>query len=65
MNINHLAVSIASLIVLLVSIALFSQIMTHGSEFISELFSLYSLGAIAGCGLAAIWLLGEFAGQDD
>ncbi len=64
MNLKHLAVFIGSMIVFLVSVSLFSQISDHANELISELLSLYSVGAIAGCGLAAVWLMGEFAGQD-
>lgn len=64
MNLKHLAVFIGSMIVFLISMLLFSQVSNHPDEFVSELLSLYSLGAIAGCGLAAVWLTGEFAGQD-
>ena len=64
MNLKHLAVSIGSMIVFLVSMSLFSQVFNHSHEFISELLSLYSLGAITGCSLATVWLMGEFAGQN-
>jgi hypothetical protein len=52
------------MIVFIISISLFSEIFQNAGEFIGELLSLYSVGAIVGCGLAATWLMGEFAGQD-
>lgn len=64
MNLKHLAVFIGSMIVFLVSVSLFSQISDQAHQLISELVSLYSVGVIAGCGLAVVWLMGEFAGQD-
>lgn len=64
MNLKHSVILIASMIVFIISISLFCEVLKNASEFISELLSLYSIGAITGCGLAATWLLGEFAGQD-
>ncbi len=64
MNIKSLTVLIGSIIVLFISISLFSEVFNRAYLFISELASLYSFGAIAGCGLATVWLIGEFAGQD-
>lgn len=61
MNIKHLPILVGSIIVMLVSIFLFSQAVIGQSVLISELSSLYSVGAVAGCGLAALWLMGEFA----
>lgn len=64
MNLKHSVVMIASMMVFIISISLFSEIFQNAGEFIGELLSLYSVGAIVGCGLAATWLVGEFAGQD-
>jgi hypothetical protein len=64
MNLKHFAVFVSSALVFIISISLFSDIFQNKNEFISELLSLYSIGAIAGCGLAATWLMGEFVDQD-
>lgn len=64
MNLKHSVVLIASVIVFIISLSLFSEVFQNAGKFISELLSLYSLGVAVGCGLAATWLIGEFAGQD-
>lgn len=64
MNLKHLAVLVGSIVVFVISVLLFSQVSRDADALINELASLYSLGAVIGCGLAAVWLLGEFAGQD-
>ncbi|MCP5158128.1 MAG: hypothetical protein H6974_06230 [Gammaproteobacteria bacterium] len=64
MNIRPLSVLIASTIILVFSMLLSYQVFEHADEFISELLSLYAIGAMVGCGLAVAWLMGEFIGQD-
>jgi hypothetical protein len=65
MNFKHLAVFAASLIVSTISILLFTQVFEHYGDFITELLSLYSFGAMIGCSLAMVWLNGELTGQFD
>ena len=64
MNIRHLVIFIASLLVLTISSLLLAQVFGQSEDFIAELLSLYGFGATIGCGLAVAWLAEEFAGQD-
>ena len=64
MNIRHLAVVIGSLLILMVSSLLFTQVFVHSEEFITELVSLYGFGAAIGCGLAVTWLIGDSSAHD-
>ncbi len=61
MNFRHLAVVAGSLLVLMISSLLLAQVLGQSEELITELVSLYGLGASIGCGLAVIWLMGDSA----
>ncbi|MFZ4790619.1 MAG: hypothetical protein ACOYMW_06980 [Candidatus Competibacteraceae bacterium] len=63
MNLRHLVVFVASLVLLMISISLLTQIFDQYGALISELLTLYSVGAMVGCSLAAAWLMGEFTDQ--
>jgi hypothetical protein len=63
MNLRHLVVFVASLVHLMISISLLTQIFDQYGALISELLTLYGVGAMVGCSLAAAWLMGEFTDQ--
>ncbi|MCC6136224.1 MAG: hypothetical protein LM550_13410 [Candidatus Contendobacter sp.] len=63
MNLRHLVVFVAALIIFMISTSLLTQVFEHSGELIGELLTLYGFGAMVGFSLTAAWLMGEFTDQ--